>query len=112
MAEGEPPYMQLPQAKALFLISTEGAPPLKKPKQWSEEFRNFLSLCLVRDPRKRISAIELLQVTAALHCITLILYSQHSLLLKAASADEFKLVVQKVRGNRIPEEAMQECLIS
>ena len=62
MAEGEPPYMQLPQAKALFLISTQGAPPLKKPKAWSEEFKHFLSLCLVKDPTKRISSIELLQV--------------------------------------------------
>jgi len=30
MAEGEPPYIKLPQGKALYLITTQGAPPLKK----------------------------------------------------------------------------------
>ena len=64
MAEGEPPYIKFSQAKALFLISTQGAPPLKKQKQWSNEFKHFLSLCLQRDPSKRPSAIELLQVQA------------------------------------------------
>jgi protein-serine/threonine kinase len=61
MCEGEPPYIKLSQAKALFLISTQGAPPLKK-KTWSPELKQFLAYCLETDPKKRLSAIELLQV--------------------------------------------------
>jgi serine/threonine protein kinase len=62
MAEGEPPYLKFPQGKALFLISTQGAPPLKKPKKWSKHFHSFLGACLNMDPNLRIDTIELLQV--------------------------------------------------
>jgi len=85
MAEGEPPYMKHPQGKALYLISTQGAPPLKKPKQWSENFKHFLSLCLVKDSHQRVDAIELLQ---------------HAFLQAACPQSEFKLVIDKVRKIR------------
>lgn len=62
MAEGEPPYMKYPQGKALLLISTQGAPPLKNPKQWSSNFQHFLSCCLKESPKDRVVSIELLQV--------------------------------------------------
>jgi len=61
MAEGEPPYMEFPPLRALFLISTKGAPPLKDTKKWSAEFLNFLDQCLEKDVNKRASANELLQ---------------------------------------------------
>jgi protein-serine/threonine kinase len=63
MAEGEPPYLKYPQGKALFLISTQGAPPLKKPKKWSKDFVGFIESCLNMDPVKRVDTIELLRVT-------------------------------------------------
>lgn len=71
MAEGEPPYMKYPQGKALLLISTQGAPPLKNPKQWSPHFQHFLSCCLKESPKDRISSIELLQVTNRCHRVLL-----------------------------------------
>eukprot|EP00027_Filamoeba_sp_ATCC50430_P005885 CAMPEP_0168549994 /NCGR_PEP_ID=MMETSP0413-20121227/5401_1 /TAXON_ID=136452 /ORGANISM="Filamoeba nolandi, Strain NC-AS-23-1" /LENGTH=505 /DNA_ID=CAMNT_0008580421 /DNA_START=114 /DNA_END=1628 /DNA_ORIENTATION=- len=62
MAEGEPPYIRLPQGKALFLITTQGAPPLKKGnRQWSDSFKHFLSCCLQMEAGKRSTAIHLLQ---------------------------------------------------
>jgi len=61
MVEGEPPYMEFPPLRALFLITTKGIPPLQNPQDWSEELRSFFSLCLDKEVEKRPSAEELLQ---------------------------------------------------
>jgi hypothetical protein len=94
MAEGEPPYIKYPQGKALFLITTQGAPPLKKPKQWSDNFKHFLSCCLQIDPEKRLPSIELLQ-HPFLHC--------------ACSQNAFKLLIEKTR--KLRNESAGNCLI-
>jgi serine/threonine protein kinase len=41
MAEGEPPYMEFPPLRALFLITTKGIPGLKEPEKWSRDFQEF-----------------------------------------------------------------------
>jgi len=46
MAEGQPPYLELPPLRALFLITTKGIPGLKNPGAWSGDFHSFLSSCL------------------------------------------------------------------
>ena len=61
MAEGEPPYMEFPPLRALFLITTKGIPPLKEPTKWSKEFHSFLGSCLEKDVEKRPDASTLLQ---------------------------------------------------
>ena len=61
MAEGEPPYMEFPPLRALFLITTKGIPPLKEPTKWSKEFHSFLSSCLEKDVDRRPDASALLQ---------------------------------------------------
>lgn len=60
MAEGEPPYMDYPPLRALFLITTKGIPPLKDDKSWSSEFLDFYDICLQKDVEKRPEATELL----------------------------------------------------
>jgi len=60
MAEGDPPYMEFPPLRALFLITTKGIPDLKEPSRWSPTFREFVGLCLEKDAEKRPSADELL----------------------------------------------------
>jgi len=60
MAEGEPPYLQHPPLRALFLITTKGIPPLKYPNLWSNNFKDFLSRCLTVDPDLRPSSTALL----------------------------------------------------
>eukprot|EP01122_Echinamoeba_exundans_P008511 TRINITY_DN2831_c0_g1_i1.p1 TRINITY_DN2831_c0_g1~~TRINITY_DN2831_c0_g1_i1.p1 ORF type:complete len:499 (+),score=118.44 TRINITY_DN2831_c0_g1_i1:50-1546(+) len=60
MAEGEPPYMEYPPLRALFLITTKGIPPLKNVEKWSPEFRDFYDKCLEKDVEKRPEAAELL----------------------------------------------------
>lgn len=63
MAEGDPPYIELSTTKALFLISTQGVPPFNDGKgKWSDDFKDFVNICIVKDPAKRPAAIELLQV--------------------------------------------------
>ena len=61
MLEGEPPYMDYPPLRALFLITTEGIPPVKNKEKWSSELLSFLDKCLTVDPEKRPYAAELLE---------------------------------------------------
>jgi len=61
MAEGEPPYMEFPPLRALFLITTKGIPDMKKPQQWSEDFRDFLRCCLIKEYDDRPDAEQLLK---------------------------------------------------
>jgi len=57
----QPPYILEPPSTALYLISSKPVPPLREADMWSAELKQFLSLCLQRDPNKRPQAIELLQ---------------------------------------------------
>jgi len=60
MAEGEPPYMDYPPLRALFLITTKGIPELKEKEKWSPEFVDFVSKCLEKDTDARPNATDLL----------------------------------------------------
>jgi len=61
MAEGEPPFMDYPPLRALFLITTQGIPDLKDTEKWSDEFKDFVKVCLHKDPFKRPTSEELLK---------------------------------------------------
>ena len=61
MAEREPPYMDLPPLRALFLITTKEFPGLKEPERWSSQFADFVGQCLRKDTGDRPEAQELLQ---------------------------------------------------
>lgn len=49
LAEGEPPYASLHPMKVLFLIPKN--PPPELSDRYSKTFRDFVQLCLQRDPR-------------------------------------------------------------
>jgi len=83
MAEGEPPYMEFPPLRALFLITTKGIPPLKNKEKWSTEMQEFSNLCLDTDSNKRATAVALLK---------------HQFLRKACSSAEFAALITKVRN--------------
>mmetsp|Transcript_20370 Transcript_20370/g.34761 ORF Transcript_20370/g.34761 Transcript_20370/m.34761 type:complete len:488 (-) Transcript_20370:14-1477(-) len=60
MAEGEPPYMDFPPLRALFLITTKGIPQLKE-THWTPTMTQFLSQCLEKEVDQRPEAEQLLQ---------------------------------------------------
>lgn len=49
LAKGEPPYAELHPMKVLFLIPKNSPPALDA--TFSKAFREFVSLCLQRDPK-------------------------------------------------------------
>lgn len=61
MIEGEPPYLNEPPLKALYMIVSNGTPKVKDPESMSPVFRSFLDRCLRVSVDQRASAEELLE---------------------------------------------------
>ncbi|KAG0170498.1 p21 protein (Cdc42 Rac)-activated kinase [Apophysomyces sp. BC1034] len=61
MAQGDPPYVEHPPLRALFLIAANGLPPLREPDRWSDQFKDFVQKCTTEDPSQRPGADELLK---------------------------------------------------
>jgi serine/threonine protein kinase len=68
----------------MFITATRGiSQPLEESSHWSSDFRDFITKCLSKDPKKRPSADELLQVLPSL--LFFLLIQKHSFLLQAAN---------------------------
>jgi len=82
MLEGEPPLMDFPPVRALFLIATKGIPPLQNTGKWSPCLLEFYGSCVKMDANLRPSAVELLE---------------HPFLQTACSAEDFAPVIEEAR---------------
>jgi len=60
LAEGKPPLFDIASLRVIFLIPARPPPTLTEPSKWSDEFNDFLAVCLQKDPNKRPSAASLL----------------------------------------------------
>ncbi|KAI9146495.1 kinase-like domain-containing protein [Paraphysoderma sedebokerense] len=60
MAECSPPMFDMHPMRVLFMIP-KLPPPTLRDKKWSPEFRDFLQLCLDKDPDARPTADQLLR---------------------------------------------------
>lgn len=47
--------------RAIFMIPQKPPPSFNKPDQWSPQFTDFVSRCLVKNPEERAIASQLLQ---------------------------------------------------
>lgn len=63
MAEGKPPYGDVHPMRAIFMIPTKPPPSFRDPDNWSPEFIDFVSKCLVKNPQERTKAADLLKVS-------------------------------------------------
>ncbi|KAJ5066054.1 sterile20-like kinase isoform b-related [Anaeramoeba ignava] len=57
--ERKPPYFDKPSMTVLNIIPSADPPTVQSPQKYSEEFRDFLKKCLVKDPEKRASIDDL-----------------------------------------------------
>jgi len=94
LAEGEPPYMDLPPLTALRLIVVDGIPPLSE--KFSKQLRDFVGCCLEIRTNLRATSQELLR---------------HPFLLKACPNEGVKKLIKEAKELRKQqEEAMAELL--
>jgi len=93
MAEGNPPYMEHPPLRALFLITTKGIPSLKSQDSWTMEFRQFVERSLDLEANNRPEATQLLR---------------HPFLLRTAEHTELATVI--MRAKQAKEKAKREII--
>ncbi len=58
-AFGEPPYLNLPQTQVCYMILTMNPPDIDQ-RKWSQSMRDFVKICLTKEPKERPSAEELM----------------------------------------------------
>eukprot|EP00727_Mastigamoeba_balamuthi_P013000 m51a1_g8322 putative protein serine threonine kinase (454) ;mRNA; r:135260-137465 len=60
LAEGKPPFSNVHPMRAIFMIPSKPPPTLTDVARWSPAFSDFLANCVVKDPRYRATAKDLL----------------------------------------------------
>ncbi|KAG7169893.1 Neither inactivation nor afterpotential protein C-like [Homarus americanus] len=61
LADGDPPYADIHPVRALFQIVRNPPPVLKRSSDWSQDFIDFISECLVKTPDHRPVLIEVME---------------------------------------------------
>jgi len=60
MAETKPPLYDINPLRVIFVIPNRTPPTLKESEKWSDEFNDFVRLCLQKNPEDRPTAAQLL----------------------------------------------------
>lgn len=68
-AQMEPPNNEMNPMRVLLKIQKSDPPSLAQPSKWSKEFKEFLALCLTKDPNQRPTSEELLKHPFVANCI-------------------------------------------
>uniref|UniRef100_A0A0N5AE19 Serine/threonine-protein kinase cst-1 n=1 Tax=Syphacia muris TaxID=451379 RepID=A0A0N5AE19_9BILA len=89
MAEGRPPHADIHPMRAIFMIPTKPPPTFKNPEEWSDEFKSFVSQCLIKNPEERKAAVELLEAE----------FFFHSFIMNAPSAAILKEMIEDARNS-------------
>ncbi|KAI8147570.1 kinase-like domain-containing protein [Fennellomyces sp. T-0311] len=82
MMQGDPPYVEYPPLRAVFLIASNGLPPLPEPDRWSTELKEFVQLCTMTEPADRPDADGLLK---------------HPFLSNVANTEEMVTLIEETR---------------
>mmetsp|Transcript_13693 Transcript_13693/g.21460 ORF Transcript_13693/g.21460 Transcript_13693/m.21460 type:complete len:134 (+) Transcript_13693:485-886(+) len=61
LAMGDAPNHDLPAMRVLLVILNSPAPTLPRNREWSPEFRNFVTACLHKEPEKRPTIKQIFQ---------------------------------------------------
>jgi serine/threonine protein kinase len=111
MAELVPPHNTVHPMRVLFLVPKEDPPRLqdRSHARWTSNFHSFIEKCLVKDPKRRPSALELLHHPFVANSIA-VADVLHPLVLKAASLRSAKSAATEqfdsvVFAKGIPERA-------
>ena len=62
IGELKPPLFNMNAMSALYHIAQNESPTLKSPENWTNDFVDFVTMCLNKDPSRRPSASECLSV--------------------------------------------------
>lgn len=62
MAQKQPPHHTVDPMRVLFMIPNNPPPSLDNPEEWSSSLSDFIAACLVKDPDRRASVDDLLEV--------------------------------------------------
>merc|ERR1712216_911239 len=66
LCEGEPPRWGDAPMRVVFLIAREAPPTLREPENWSTALHRLVACVLVKDPARRWTAAQCLELSGAL----------------------------------------------
>eukprot|EP01103_Thecamoeba_quadrilineata_P012296 TRINITY_DN3135_c0_g1_i1.p1 TRINITY_DN3135_c0_g1~~TRINITY_DN3135_c0_g1_i1.p1 ORF type:complete len:955 (+),score=231.07 TRINITY_DN3135_c0_g1_i1:50-2914(+) len=84
MLDGEPPYIEVPPLRALFLIVSKGRPEYKNVAMMSDTFQDFVNKCTTTEVDKRPSTFDIIK---------------HPFIQKALPLSEIAALVERSKTN-------------
>ncbi|XP_071448821.1 neither inactivation nor afterpotential protein C isoform X2 [Hetaerina americana] len=61
LGDGNPPFMNIHPTRALFQIVRNPPPTLYRPANWTQNYNDFISECLVKNPDHRPFSVEVME---------------------------------------------------